>query len=57
MLGSPRDLGAPDFAPAAGSPMLDGGDTPTAGFDTSATFIGAIGATDWTNGWTAYPAN
>ena len=57
MLGAPRDLAAPDFAPAAGSPMLDGGDTPPAGFDTSATFIGAIGTTDWTAGWTAYPAN
>jgi len=57
MLADPLDLAAPDFAPAAGSPVLTGGDTPPAGLDTGATFIGAIGATDWTDGWTAYPAN
>ena len=53
-LGDPLNLTAPDFAPAT---VLTGGATPPSGFDTSATFIGAIGATDWTAGWTSYPAN
>jgi hypothetical protein len=49
------NLASPNFAPASGSPVMSGGATPSAGFDTSATFIGAIGAEDWTAGWTAYP--
>jgi len=57
MLTSPKDLVAPSFKPAAGSPVLTGCGTPPAGFDTSATFCGAVGATDWTAGWTAYPVN
>jgi hypothetical protein len=57
MLESSLDLDSPRFAPVAGSPMLAAGETPGSGFDASATFIGAIGATDWTDGWTAYPAN
>ena len=56
-LTAPLDLASPDFAPAAGSPVLEGGATPPSGFDSSATFIGAIGETDWTAGWTAYPAD
>jgi hypothetical protein len=51
-----RDLTAPDFKPA--SPVAGGVAPPSDGFfDTSATFIGAIGATDWTTGWTRYPMN
>lgn len=52
-------LTAPNFAPASGSVALnaDATLTPPAGFDTSARFIGAIGTTDWTKGWTAYPVN
>ncbi|NMO21011.1 hypothetical protein HPC49_32045 [Pyxidicoccus fallax] len=52
------NLTAPNFAPKAGSAALnaDGALTPPTGFDTSARFVGAIGATDWTKGWTAYPA-
>jgi hypothetical protein len=48
---------APSFRPTAGSPALTGGATPPNDgfFDTSATFIGAIGTDDWTAGWTAYP--
>lgn len=57
MLGDPLNLEAPSFVPESGSPLLSGGDTPPAGFDTSATFIGAIGVDDWTSGWTAYPPN
>jgi hypothetical protein len=47
---------APVFKPAT---VISGGATPPADafFDASATFIGAIGATDWTTGWTAYPTN
>jgi hypothetical protein len=45
---------APNFKPTA---TMTGATPPPDGFfDTSATFIGAIGATDWTTGWTAYPA-
>lgn len=51
-LGAPTSAADPDFAPAAGSPVLTGCATPPAGFDTSATFCGAIGADDWTAGWT-----
>jgi hypothetical protein len=52
-------LTAPNFKPAAGSPALTGGATPPDDgfFDKTATFVGAIGDTDWTAGWTAYPAN
>jgi len=57
-LASAYSVTAPGFAPAAGSPALTGGATPPSDgfFDASATFVGAIGATDWTAGWTAYPA-
>ncbi|MFZ5446464.1 MAG: hypothetical protein ACOZQL_41130 [Myxococcota bacterium] len=58
-LGAPTSLTAPSFKPAAGSPALSGAATPPADgfFDTTATFVGAIGATDWTAGWTAFPQN
>ncbi|MBA3458821.1 MAG: hypothetical protein H0T46_02590 [Deltaproteobacteria bacterium] len=50
---------APSFKPMAGAASLTGGATPPADgfFDTTATFIGAIGTDDWTAGWTAYPQN
>ncbi len=50
---------APDFKLAANAAALTGGAVPPNDgfFDTSATFIGAVGATDWTVGWTAYPQN
>ncbi|HLL21885.1 MAG TPA: hypothetical protein VK427_07130, partial [Kofleriaceae bacterium] len=54
-LGAAFNITAPDWKPAAGSPVLTGCGTPSAGLDTTATFCGAIGATDWTAGWTAYP--
>ena len=53
-LGSPKDLAAPSWKPAAASPVLAGCGTPPAGLDQTATFCGAIGATDWTTGWTRY---
>lgn len=48
---------APSFKPDAGSPALTGGAVPPNDgfFDTTATFVGAIGTDDWTAGWTAYP--
>jgi hypothetical protein len=51
------DLGAPQFAPSAGAAALTGGAAPPDDgfFDASATFVGAVGAEDWTQGWTAYP--
>jgi len=50
---------APNFMPAPSSSALSGGATPPDDgfFDPSATFIGAIGTVDWTQGWTAYPQN
>jgi hypothetical protein len=56
-LTDPTSLTAPSFKPKAGSPALMGGATPPSDgwFDTSATFIGAVGSDDWTAGWTAYP--
>jgi hypothetical protein len=48
---------APSLVPAAGSPAATGGATPPAGFDVSATYVGAFqpGGTDWTANWTSYP--
>jgi hypothetical protein len=58
-LAAPTNLTAPSFKPATGSPALvpsNAATPPNDGFfDTTATFIGAVGATDWTLGWTAYP--
>lgn len=50
-------LTAPNFAPTQGSAALTGAATPPNDgfFDPSATFVGAVGTTDWTQGWTAYP--
>jgi hypothetical protein len=47
-------LTAPNFKPNA---LVTGGATPPNDgfFDASATFIGAVGTEDWTQGWTAYP--
>ena len=56
MLTAPGNLAAPNFKPLDGSPVLTTPcGTPPAGFDQTATFCGAIGATDWTLGWTRYP--
>lgn len=50
-------LAAPSFVPATASPIHEGGATPPTGFDATATFVGAFGTTDWSAGWTAYPAD
>lgn len=55
MLTAPKSVTAPSFMPATGSPVLTGCGTPPAGFDQTATYCGAVGATDWTAGWTAFP--
>lgn len=47
------NITAPDFTPTT---VATGG-TPGAGFDAAGTHIGALGNTDWTEGWTAYPTN
>jgi hypothetical protein len=59
MLEDALNVTAPNFKPKTGSPALMGGATPPSDgfFDATATFVGAVGATDWTKGWTAYPAN
>ncbi len=54
-LTAPKSVTAPSFLPMAGSPVLTGCPAPPAGFDTSATYCGAMGTTDWTAGWTAFP--
>jgi hypothetical protein len=59
MLGDASSLTAPNFKPATGSPALTGGAAPPNDgfFDMTATFVGAVGADDWTAGWTSYPQN
>lgn len=50
---------APKFALTTSSAAMAGGASPPSDgfFDTTATFIGAVGTDDWTAGWTAYPQN
>lgn len=50
---------APKFTLGASAAAMTGGATPPSDgfFDTSATFVGAMGSEDWTAGWTAYPQN
>ncbi len=50
-------LAAPNFAPNPGGAAMTGAATPPSDgfFDSSATFVGAIGTVDWTQGWTSYP--
>lgn len=57
MLEDPLNLLRPGFRPRASSPAFIGGAAPPSGgfFDPTATFIGAMGDTDWTEGWTSYP--
>jgi hypothetical protein len=52
---APTELATPNFKPMTTSPVLTGCGSPPAGFDQTATFCGAVGATDWTIGWTHYP--
>ena len=54
-LTAPTSATAPSWQPMAGSPVLSGCATPPAGFDAAGSFCGAVGASDWTTGWTAFP--
>lgn len=58
-LAAATSVTAPSFKPLADSPVLMGGAAaPSDGFfDSSATFVGAVGTVDWTAGWTAFPEN
>jgi hypothetical protein len=49
----------PTFMIPGTSPAMTGGATPPSDgfFDPSATYIGAMGATDWTAGWTSFAQN
>lgn len=50
---APYDVTAPDFAPAPGSPLRDGGVAPSDAFFDAVTFRGGVDpADDWTAGWT-----
>lgn len=53
-LGNIANLNAPNFMPATGSPALTGAVFTglDASFFTTTTFRGAMGTTDWTQGWT-----
>lgn len=57
-LTNPFNLAAPNVIPKSGSPLLSGADfTPTKltdAFFEKVSFIGAIGTTDWTAGWTRW---
>jgi hypothetical protein len=59
LLPSATNVTAPVFKPLTDSPALMGGATPPGDgfFDVTATFVGAVGAADWTAGWTAFPEN
>jgi hypothetical protein len=56
-LANATSVTAPVFKPLSDSSVLMGGATPPSDgfFDATATFVGAIGADDWTAGWKAYP--
>jgi hypothetical protein len=57
---SALDPVAPSFKPAPASPAMTSGmalSPPADGFFEAVTFIGAVGAEDWTTGWTSFPPN
>ncbi|TNE84872.1 MAG: hypothetical protein EP330_28120 [Deltaproteobacteria bacterium] len=56
-LEDPFNLAAPNFAPKSTSAALGAGATPSDAFFDSVDFIGAVGADDWTTGWTTAAAN
>jgi hypothetical protein len=53
------NVSGPTFMVPGTSPAMTGGATPPSDgfFDATATYVGAMGATDWTAGWTAFPQN
>jgi hypothetical protein len=60
-LGAPYNLTSPDFMPAASGPARNGSvpvaTPPSNSFFEAANYIGAMGATDWTDGWTDFAQN
>ena len=57
MFSNPWHLSNPGFVPQTGSPALTGADfSGTSGFE-PVPFRGAIGSTDWTQGWTNWDPN
>jgi hypothetical protein len=60
-IAAPFNLGAPNFQPSASGPARNGSipvaGPPSDGFFESVNFIGAVGANDWTKGWTTSAAN
>ncbi|MCG6928586.1 MAG: T9SS C-terminal target domain-containing protein [Acidobacteria bacterium] len=60
-LGAPYNTTNPDFMPAANGPARNGtvpvASPPSGDFFESANFIGGMGGTDWTEGWTDYSPN
>lgn len=55
MLVDPFNLSAPNAQPATGSPVLTGADfTDLGAWFTPVSYIGALGATDWTSSWTNF---
>jgi hypothetical protein len=48
---------SPDFRVKVGGAAATGGVTPGDAFFDDVSFVGAVGETDWTAGWTAFPAN
>ena len=55
------NLSSPNFMPSATGIARNGlipvATPPNDGFFESADFIGGMGGTDWTQGWTSYPQN
>ncbi|ACY15111.1 hypothetical protein [Haliangium ochraceum] len=58
-LASPSDSAAPSFVPAGSSAAAGAGVAAQGAFFDATDYIGAIepGGTDWTAGWTSFPAN
>jgi hypothetical protein len=58
MITDPYNLSSPNFKPQAGSPVLNAALFTNSylsnSFFTTETFIGAMGATDWTLNWTNF---
>lgn len=57
MLTDPGAATAPNFLPAAASPLLGAGQTPDDPWFDDVDYVGGFGAVDWTAGWTRFSAN
>lgn len=57
-LTNPFNISAPDVTPATGSPALTGADFTGMDpfFESTGTFRGAVGTTNWLQGWTSFTA-